>query len=374
MTNPLLNAPKLHIVEPTLNSDAGHCMSLVRALSAAAESAGCPQITVWGGRTATASGLSNKVSLEKHFVRRWRRFQALALYRRLLRQPGRILVSTAGSADLVSLDWAARSCGVHPMPKNKVTLFVHWLNVKPGKARLFSAIASRQPGIQILAPTASVVDFFSNCGFTAKQVAYPLDTASPEVTPPASPKAFRHILVPGAARMDKGFGHIVDLVLAMHEHQLTLPIIVQTSMEHGHQKDQTLVDAIARLRTSGYPYLTMQDEAMDHATYRALFDGAIVLQPYRAHDFKDRVSGVTLDAFQAGAPIVVTEDTWMSRLVQQHKAGVATSDLSATGLLGALTPILNNHEEFAQRAVAASTVIRAEHSAKGLIEAVVREG
>ncbi|WP_152606546.1 glycosyltransferase [Aquabacterium sp. NJ1] len=311
--------------------------------------------------------------VQAHFVRRWRRLQALGLYRRLLREPGRILVSTAGSADLVSLDWAARSCGIGRIPAHKVCLFVHWLNIKPGKARLYSTIARRQPELRILAPTASVADFFSACGFKTQVVPYPLDSADHDARHEACASEFRHLLVPGSARMDKGFGHIVDLVEEMAKRRLSWPIIVQTSLEHGHDKDLELTEALAKLQSCNYKGLQLNDKAMDRETYRAQFQGAIVIQPYRAASFQDRVSGVTLDALQAGSPVVVTDGTWMARLAGKYKAGIATSDLSPSGLLQAIQTIMDDHAGFAQRACAAAADVRAEHSARALIEAVLTE-
>jgi nucleoside-diphosphate-sugar epimerase len=43
-------------------------------------------------------------------------------------------------------------------------------------------------------------------------------------------------------------------------------------------------------------------EALSPQDYAALFDGAIYLQPYDKDDFRDRSSGVTLDALAHAAP------------------------------------------------------------------------
>jgi glycosyltransferase involved in cell wall biosynthesis len=359
----------LHIVEPTLSGDSGHCMSLVRALSDAAVQTGLCDVTVWGGRAAAAAHWPGPAQLMAHFDRRWRRFQALGLYRRLLGQPGRILVATASSADFVSLDWAARWSRTPTIAPNKVALFVHWVNAKPGKARLFKKIARRQPNLKVLAPTTSVASFFADCGFATQVVPYPLDL--PDHQPAQHAMPFRHLLVAGGARMDKGFGHIVALVEEMERQGLTLPITVQTSLEDRHHKDQALADALMRLRTSNYPGLTLRQDTMDREAYRAMFDGAVVIQPYRTADFQDRVSGVTLDAMGAGAPVVVTEGTWMARLAQRHQAGVATADLSPSGLLDAIHTILADHAGFADRARVAAAAVQSEHSARGLVDAVL---
>ena len=357
----------LHIVEPTLTGDAGHCHSLIRALAGAAAQpahAADTALTVWAGRNA-ASFWRGPGRLEPIFVRRWRRLQAFVLYRRLLRQPGRILVATASSADLVSVDWAARGL----IPPHKLFLFVHWLNSKPAKAKRLTALARRQPNIEILAPSAAVAGFFSACGFRATVVPYPLEDQAALATP--HPPVFKQLLVAGAARLDKGFGQIVDLVVEMQARGLQWPVTVQASVESRHQHDQALSQQLARLRAAGYAGLRMLDQAMDPAAYSALFDGAIVVQPYRQVDFQDRVSGVTLDALGAGCPVVVTAGTWAARLVQRFDAGLATDDLSADGLLRAINPIRQDFARFAGNAQQAAASVRAEHSAQGLIDAVL---
>ena len=352
----------LHIIEPTLTGDAGHCHSLIRALAGAA--APRTDLTVWAGAPAAAFW-QGPGRLAPIFQRRWRRLQAFWLVRRLLRQPGRILIATAGTADLVSAHWAAN--GV--IPPHKLFLFVHWLNAKPSKARRLAAMAQRQPHLEILAPSPSVADFFRQCGFKATLVPYPLEAqAAPAAG--ASP-VFKHLLVAGAARLDKGFAQVVDLVAEMQHRDLICPITVQTSVEQRHQHDQALGQQLARLQAIGYTGLRTPDQAMDPAAYRALFDGAIVVQPYRAQDFQDRISGVTLDALAAGCPVVVTAGTWAAQLVQRFEAGIATDDVSADGLLRAISPIQQDFARYAGNAQQAAASVRAEHSAQGLIDAVL---
>ena len=352
----------LHIIEPTLTGDAGHCHSLIRALAGAA--APRTDLTIWAGAPAAAFW-QGPGRLAPIFQRRWRRLQAFWLVRRLLRQPGRILIATAGTADLVSAHWAAN--GV--IPPHKLFLFVHWLNAKPSKARRLAAMAQRQPHLEILAPSPSVADFFRQCGFKATLVPYPLEAqAAPAAG--ASP-VFKHLLVAGAARLDKGFAQVVDLVAEMQQRDLICPITVQTSVEQRHQHDQALGQQLARLQAIGYTGLRTPDQAMDPAAYRALFDGAIVVQPYRAQDFQDRISGVTLDALAAGCPVVVTAGTWAARLVQRFEAGIATDDVSADGLLRAISPIQQDFARYAGNAQQAAASVRAEHSAQGLIDAVL---
>lgn len=358
-------AAPLHIVEPRLTGDTGHCLSLVRALAGAAADAGAAdRLTIWGGAQA-AGTWHGPGRLRPHFRHRWRRLQALWLLRRLLREPGRILVATAGSADLVSADLAAAGRAI---AARKLYCFVHWVGAKAGKTGLLARIARRQPNIEILAPTAAVAELFSRCGFRTRQVPYPVE--APDDVPPAP---LTHLLVAGGARLDKGFDKVAGVVDALHARGSALPVVVQTSAEAQHLKDPALTAQLERLRRSTYPALRLLPDALDVHAYRALFRGAIVLQPYAADVFADRVSGVTLDALAAGAPVVTTAGTWMARCIEPFGAGVVTADLDPQSLLQAVDAVLADPAAYAARARQASAALRAEHSARKLIDAVLAE-
>jgi len=101
-----------------------------------------------------------------------------------------------------------------------------------------------------------------------------------------------------------------------------------------------------------------------------MFDGAIVLQPYAREDFADRISGVTLDAFSAGAPVIATEGTWMARAVDRFAAGAAVGDLSSPALLSAVEMIRTDYPRYRRNAHEAGRVLQEEHSARHLLEAV----
>ena len=152
---------------------------------------------------------------------------------------------------------------------------------------------------------------------------------------------------------------------------MRIPILVQASDEgRGHAPE--VAQAIARLRATGYAGLTVRDDALSPHGYKALFDGGVALQPYRAEDFADRVSGVTLDALGAGCPVVVTAGTWMAAMARRFDAGVATADLSAAGLLAAVETVLADHPRYAANARTAARALSAEHSARRLIDAVLQ--
>jgi hypothetical protein len=349
----------LNIIEPTLNSYTGHCYSLVDAI---AQAAPVDQVRIWAGRES-AKFWQGRGQIEPYFFRSIRKFQSYFLFRRLLTEPGKILLSTAGTSDLILLDWAAQS----PIPEKKVYLYVHWLGAKAAKAAKLAKIAQAQPNLEILCATATTTDFFKGLGFRSTTVSYP--RARVDSSPPQA-QAFSHLLFAGAARLDKGFDHITNLVEDLAETQAEWPIWVQASSTHQARHGQEIQSQIDRLRESGYAKLTLLENTLSPQAYQSMFSGAISIQPYSESDFEDRVSGVTLDALSAGCPVVVTANTWLGRVVMEHNAGVATTDLSPPGLKMAVDKVLLDYAGYAQRAAKAGQLLCHEHSAKEMMAAI----
>lgn len=356
----------LHIVEPTLADTAGHCHALVMALACAVP-ADRP-LHIWAAR-GLAGTWDGPGHLHAHFQARWRRWQAWLLFRRLLREGHQLLLSTATTTDLLLLDWAAHG----QIAPQQVHAFVHWLNVRPSKLRLLQGLARRQPHLRIHVPTTSVLQAFVAAGFDADLVPYPLALrpAAAQAKDRGAAPTFRHLLVPGGSRLDKGFDCVVLLVEHLAREGVRWPITVQVSRESRHDHDNELDRWVARLRAAGYAGLQLIERPLAPADYAALFDGALVLQPYEPRTFADRVSGVTLDALAAGAPTVVPDATWMASVVRRFDAGAITNDRSPQALASAISGALGRYPDLAMSAAAAAPIVRAEHSASALMQRVL---
>jgi glycosyltransferase involved in cell wall biosynthesis len=307
--------------------------------------------------------------IHRHFHRRVRKLQLLPLYRRLLARPGRILVTTAGRIDLLTLGWAARGA----IPPHKAYLYFHWLRLKPGKEAFLRRFARAQPNVVVLGTTALVAEQLRELGFrNARLVPYP---ATLQAEPAGTMPAFRHVLFAGAARMDKGFRHVVDLVARLRDAQETLPVSVQISADHYAKSDARTRAEIDRLRGIGYPHLEVRPDTMSAADYARFFAGGICLQPYERSDFADRASGVTLDALVAGCPVVTVSRTWMARLIERFDAGVVVEEPTPEALHDAVRRTVGDYERFQRNARAGGERLRAEMSCAPLIELLrSREG
>lgn len=352
----------MHIVEPTLADEAGHCHAFVESICRAGNDPRA--FRVWCGRGAPLPGLEGLgVPLERRFDRRLRRFQEFALLRRLLRQPGRLLVATGGRTDLLLLDWAARG----RIPPRKAFVYVHWLRRTPRKLAALRRLSRRQPEVVILGATPSVVEAFAEAGFAHRElVPYPV-TSAPLAA--AGEAAFRHLLFAGAAREDKGFSHVVGLVELLADRP-DLPVVLQTATDPNDRHDEPTRAALARLAAVRHPALALRGETLDASAYGALFAGAICLQPYDPREFADRVSGVTLDAMSAGAPIVTIPGSWVARVVERFGAGVVAPSAVPADLLRAIERVRSEYPRHRDAALAAGRALRGEHDARRLYEVI----
>jgi glycosyltransferase involved in cell wall biosynthesis len=345
------NPAPIHVVEPTLEDYAGHCYELTRSLCEAATGR---SVTVWGGKGAAQLSFGPEVTLRLYFLRRLRTPQLLWLFLRLLRNDDPVVLTTARRADLVLANLAA--CG--KLRQGKLFLYFHWFRETPNRLAFLRRMARVQPGISILATTDLVAEVFRRAGFVhVVTLPYPL-TAQPARAGRGEPR-FRHLLYAGAARQEKGFGKIVDLVERLRETGEDLPVTVQVSAEHyGKYEDKTIAD-IKRLERSGYAALTLIRETLQPDQYAALYQGAICIQPYEPQEFRDRVSGVTMDALAYGSPVIVPANTWMARIVEPYSAGIAVKSLDAGSIFDAVRSLIGDYARFSRNAIQGGNALRA---------------
>jgi hypothetical protein len=355
----------LHIVEPTLQTEAGHCHSFVASFCGARGKGGTT-FRLYAGRHARLPGLEETgVRVFPYFRRRLRRLQALLLYRKLLREPGRIFLPTATRIDLALLSLAAGG----PISPRKVVLYFHWFRPDGRKKNFLARMARRQPNVVVLGPTESVVGIFRECGFEhALTAPYPITPVPTEGQ--AEDAGFRQLLFAGAARLDKGFPDVVNLVAFLNAQKKTLPVFIQASPDHYGRYEPRVRAEIERLERIGYPFLTLRRETLEAKEYPEPFRGAICLQLYDPADFADRVSGVTLDALSHGCPIVTLAGTWMGRVAERFQAGKAVEAAAPGRILAEVEEMIRDYGRYRRNAFRAGGVLQRELSASRLFEIV----
>jgi hypothetical protein len=358
----------VHIIEPTLVNDAGHCSIVVQSLCAAGEGL---RFCVWVGRAAKLSWPQHpNIEIRPYFARRLRRLQAAWLYWRLLRSGSCIIITTAGRTDLVLLNLV----GAKPIPPGRVFLYVHQLRLNPRKEAALRRLAVQQPNLTLMCTTHEIEKTVRHCGFGNTMVVLPLPAESTYGGVMEASTQFRHVLVAGAARSDKGFTIAVDLIRYLAAEGSRLPVSIQTSGDHYGRYDETTQSALTRLRGIDYSHLTMLPDTLTRTDYINLFQGAICLQPYDRTEYADKLSGITLDAFTVGAPVVTLSRTWMAKIVEQFEAGVAVEEPTCEALYRAIQVVRDAYGRYSANASKAGLAFKKQNQWASLIHMLKVEG
>ncbi|HEY0665150.1 MAG TPA: hypothetical protein VGD24_03710 [Gallionella sp.] len=352
----------IHVVEPTLINQTGHCYSFIDSFC---RSSGGAPLTIWANRNAEVTFAVKNVEAKRHFSSKLRRLQSYFLYKRLLAGSGKIFVSTATFADLVLMKWAAKGA----IPEGKAYFYIHWLKPTAKKRVFLAKLATQQPNLVILGPTPSVIDAFKQAGFkNAHVVPYPISGLVQNTG--AGQDQFTGLLYAGAARQDKGISQVVDLIAHMDELHLDIPVKLQNSPDHrGKYDDATRMD-MERLESITYPYMRLFPETLSAEEYAKIFAGAICIQLYNTKDFADRISGVTLDALSAGSPIVTTAGTWIARMVRRFDAGIVVDSTAPESVLAAIQAIMRDFSRYNENAYKAGLALQQENSADILFKTI----
>ncbi len=360
---------EMHIVEPTLSDQTGHCYALVIDLLNihSSESMNCH---VWLSRQGEKL-FSSQYHIAEHnyFSRRLRRIQALFLYRKLILEKKRFFISTATTTDLQLLHWAFRlQRKFSTLNTNNIKLYMHWLYPSKRKLQRLKNIAQQYPDLNLACPTKSVQDILNEIGFmNVELIPYPsaIHQTSNNML---QAENFNKVLFAGAARVDKGFPTVVEIINLLNEANSKIPVTIQCSTTHKGIHGDEISSAINRLQDINYPFVNCLNDTLDRKDYQAMMKNSILIQPYDAKHFADRVSGVTLDALKAGSPVVVPANTWMARLVERFDAGVIVENNNdANQWMQAIQSVISRWEHYANNASLASEIILSEHSPEKMI-------
>jgi hypothetical protein len=106
------------------------------------------------------------------------------------------------------------------------------------------------------------------------------------------------------------------------------------------------------------------------ADYADLFRGAICLQVYDRTEYADKLSGITLDAFAMGAPVLTLSRTWMATMVERFEAGVAVEEATCEAIYRAIQTICRAYDRYSANAVRAGDWLKKHNQWASLIGAL----
>lgn len=358
----------LTIIEPKLRGPSGHYAEFVRALAARADGSlqsihvvadprAREYVASLGGAVPVVASRPAAGTLTE-----------IAALGASLRAGRTTLVLTANASHALHADWLSFA-GARALAG--LALLYHW-PIARRQARMALALAPRtRRHALFLATTRGVRDSLAAAGCVrAIEIAYPATRS--EGAPMRAP--FRHLLMAGAARVNKGLDVVAELAERFSREGRELPLLVQVSPKHVDRHGSREDAVVRRLLDADYRGLVADPRAPDRGEYAARFTGALVLAPYARAQFAHGVSGVVLDALLHGAPCIATEGTWAGNLIERFDAGVVLRDRTADELAGAIERILARWDRFSARAAEASDELVVEHDPRRLAELLASGG
>lgn len=173
-----------------------------------------------------------------------------------------------------------------------------------------------------------------------------------------------HLVSLGNARGEKGIRDIHDAIRLSASKPWANDVRFSIQINEPYEAE----DVAAALLKDADPRVTLISDALDSdAYYQLLADADVVLTPYHRNIYRDRTSGVFLEALLAGKLTICTKDTWMHDLLVKHGGGIAVEDRSPEAICRAIGDILQRYAHFSDNAHTAAAYWAPIHSAENLV-------
>ncbi len=357
---------RLLLIEPNLRSSSGHYAEFVRALGARADES---PIEVYAHPDADELlGTMHGVRICTEEPRVGRPFAEWRTIARAVREERPFIVLTSDGRHAAAVSLAAAITGRLP---EHACLYFHRTPTK-FRDRLFLTVsaAARKHALAV-APTETIADSLRADGWL-RAACLPYPALGAEISP--EPVPFSHLLMAGAARLNKGLDIVAALAVLWGREGRSIPLLVQVSKKHaarhGH-REESVVDT---LLSSGYRGLKAYEDAPDRTEYLARFRGALVLAPYAREQFASQVSGIVLDALLHGSPVIATRGTWPGAQVERFGAGVTIEERTPAALASAIDLVLSEWPAYSARACAAANILSREHDPRRVLDFIRNTG
>jgi len=172
----------------------------------------------------------------------------------------------------------------------------------------------------------------------------------------------------GDARREKGFVSIVDFAV---RHSQQYDFIIQCNVPTSGADEPDVAAAIHRLKGIKRDNVTILDHPLSNEEYFSwMGKSSVVVCIYDRSAYSHRVSGILLEAFALGKPVIVTDGTWLARQVKRYGGGVIIDDPSAENLLAAVEKIKVGYSRFSTEAAKAGQLLLQTNSGLALAQSV----
>ncbi|MGB9834887.1 MAG: glycosyltransferase [bacterium] len=159
----------------------------------------------------------------------------------------------------------------------------------------------------------------------------------------------------GDARKDKNFTTLLELIDAAPEE---IGFIVQCNPPGSGYYEPGIKEAVEHIKELQRDGLFIFDKPLPQNEYNELLNkSAIVWCLYESSAYKNRVSGILLEAWSLGKPVITTSGTWMAKQVEKYGGGIVLDTLDIKEILKAIEKIKADYSRFSTEAEAAGRTL-----------------
>lgn len=355
-----LSMTRLLIIEPNLRNPSGHYAEFVRSVGTRAKD----QVLEVFAHPDADDMLREMPGVGVCIIgpRAGQPFAEWRVIARAVRDENPFLVLTSDGRHAAAV---AISAIFHSKKPERAHLFFHRAP-STFRDRFFLPFAARAKQYATAITSTDLVAESLRADGWSRVVCVPYPALGAEVPP--EPVPFAHLLMAGAARLNKGLDIIAALAVQWAAERRTIPLFVQVSKKHAAKHGHREAGVVETLLSSGYAGLVADENPPDRSEYLKRFTGALVLAPYAREQFASQVSGIVLDALLHGAPVIATQGTWSGDQVERFGAGVTISERTPAALAEAIDKVLADWPTYAAKACSAAQTLAQEHDPRHLLE------
>ena len=190
---------------------------------------------------------------------------------------------------------------------------------------------------------------------------------------PLKQRGVPRIVYLGDAREEKGFETIAPMLQSLFKKSPSLPVqfVMQAFVSSSYHA--RMVNEIHSIKNLGFPQVTLLERPLSIAEYNAFLESAdLVILPYNPTVYTTRTSGPFVEAISRGKPVVVSNDSWMSRQLGDSQAGVTFKFNDAEDFVRAMLVAFANLSTLIANARSFGEKYSAYHNPKVFVDELMR--
>ena len=173
----------------------------------------------------------------------------------------------------------------------------------------------------------------------------------------------------GPPRYEKGSDLIVGVINRILQDNPDFPgrfVIHWTIQVYSPEGEETILPA----EWDGHPKIELIRESLSSEDYQRRMDETdVILVPYRRSQYRARLSGIVIEAFQSGIPCICVSDTWLEDCMNEIGKGVSITEESEEELHQAIVEMAGDIStyQFTEKDVLAARRAYAPRAFMGLL-------